>query len=44
VQPTTLDGITCIVVDKKLKDTDPNAYRFLQNFANSNELLTENSD
>ncbi len=44
VQPTTLDGICCIVVDKKLRDTDPNAYRFLQAFANSNELLTENGD
>ncbi|MBT9568147.1 MAG: DUF3579 domain-containing protein [Thiobacillus sp.] len=44
VQPRTLDGINCIIVDKKLKDADPNAYRFLQTFANSNELLTENAD
>lgn len=44
VQPTTLDGIRCVVVDKKLKASDPNAYRFLQNFAESNELVTENAD
>ncbi len=44
VQPTTLDGIRCVVVDKKLKTTDPNAYRFLQAFAESNELLTENGN
>jgi hypothetical protein len=44
VQPTTLDGIPCIVVDKKLKTTDPTAYRFLQTFAQSNELVTENAD
>lgn len=44
VQPTTLDGVRCVVVDKKLKETDPNAYRFLQAFAESNELLTENAD
>ena len=44
VQPKTLDGITCVVVDKKLKTTDANAYRFLQNFARSNELVTENAD
>ena len=44
VQPRTLDGINCIIVDKKLKETDPNAYRFLQTFASSNELLTENAD
>ena len=44
VQPRTLDGISCIIVDRKLKDADPNAYRFLQTFANNNELLTENPD
>jgi len=44
VQPTTLDGIPCVVVDKKLKASDPTAYRFLQTFAESNELLTENAD
>jgi hypothetical protein len=44
VQPTTLDGIRCVVVDKKLKTSDPNAYRFLQAFAESNELMTENAD
>lgn len=44
VQPTTLDGIPCVVVDKKLKTSDPDAYRFLQSFARSNELVTENAD
>lgn len=43
VQPTTLDGIPCVVVDKKLRDSNPTAYRFLQNFAESNELVTENA-
>ncbi len=44
VQPTTLDGIRCVMVDKKLQTADPNAYRFLQAFAASNELQTENGD
>jgi hypothetical protein len=44
VQPTTLNGIPCVIVDKKLRASDPNAYRFLQTFAASNELLTENTD
>jgi len=44
VQPKTMDGIRCVVVDRQLKDIDPNAYRFLQNFARSNELLTENAE
>ncbi len=42
VQPTKLDGIPCVVVDKRLRSSDPDAYRFLQSFAASNELLTEN--
>jgi len=44
VQPTTLHGIRCVTVDKKLKAVDPNAYRFLQAFAEANELQTENAD
>jgi hypothetical protein len=44
VQPTALHGIPCVVVDKKLKTVDPNAYRFLQTFAETNELQTDNAD
>ena len=44
VQPTKLDGIPCVVVDPRLKQSDPNAWRFLKSFAQSNELLTENAD
>lgn len=44
VQPMTLDGILCVVVDKRLKINDPDAYRFLLNFARTNDLLTENAD
>lgn len=44
VQPATLEGVRSVVVDKRLKTIDPNAYRFLQTFADSNELVTENAD
>ena len=44
VQPVTLNGVRCVSIDKKLKDADPNAWRFLQAFALSNELQTENAD
>ena len=44
VQPTTLNGTRCVVVDKRLKTEDPPAYRFLQSFAKSNDLVTENAD
>ncbi len=44
VQPTTLNGVPSVIVDKRLRDVDANAYRFLQVFARSNELQTENAD
>lgn len=44
VQPTKLDGIPCVVISPKLKLSDPNAWRFLKSFAQSNELVTENAD
>ena len=44
VQPTTLDGVRCVTVDKQLKNVDPHAYRFLQSFAKSNDLVTDNAD
>lgn len=44
VQPITLDGIPCVVVNKALKAADPDAYRFLQSFARNSDLLTENAD
>lgn len=44
VRPTTLDGVRCVTVDKQLRNVDPNAYRFLQNFAKSNDLVTDNAD
>lgn len=44
VRPTTLDGVRCVIVDKRLKTEDPTAYRFLQNFAKNNDLITDNAD
>ncbi|MEQ1663049.1 MAG: DUF3579 domain-containing protein [Thiobacillus sp.] len=43
VQPTTLDGVKCVIVDRTLQQTDPHAFRFLQDFARTNELVTENA-
>lgn len=44
VQPSTLDDVKCVIVNKRLKSEDAQAYRFLQEFARSNDLLTENAD
>ncbi len=38
VQPTTVDGVRCVVVDRRLELIEPMAYRFLVNFAKDNEL------
>ena len=38
VHPITVDGVRCVVVDKRLADIEPMAYRFLVNFARDNEL------
>jgi hypothetical protein len=38
VHPITSNGIRCVVVDKRLEQIQPMAYRFLLNFAKDNEL------
>jgi hypothetical protein len=38
VHPITANGIRCVVVDKRLEQIQPMAYRFLLNFAKDNEL------
>jgi Protein of unknown function (DUF3579) len=39
VRPMRLDGVTCVVVEPKLSDIEPRAYRFLLDFAKDNELV-----
>ncbi len=39
VRPMRLDGVSCVVVEPKLKDIEPRAYRFLLDFAHDNELV-----
>ena len=38
VHPITVDGVRCVVVDRRLEQIEPMAYRFLVNFAKDNEL------
>lgn len=38
VQPVLSDGVKCVVVDARLHEVEPQAYRFLVNFAKDNEL------
>jgi len=38
VRPVTLDGIKCVIVDKKLQQEQPAAFAFLMSFAKENDL------
>lgn len=38
VRPTTVDGVKCVIVDKKLQDVEPRAFNFLMSFARENDL------
>ncbi len=40
VHPITVGGVRCVVVDVRLEEVEPMAYRFLLNFAKDNELQT----
>jgi Protein of unknown function (DUF3579) len=38
--PVNIDGVHCVVVDLRLEQVEPMAYRFLLGFARDNELRT----
>jgi hypothetical protein len=38
VHPVTANGVRCVVVDVRLEQAEPMAYRFLLGFAKDNEL------
>ena len=40
VHPVTAAGVRCVVVDVRLEEIEPMAYRFLLSFASDNELRT----
>ena len=40
VHPVTSAGVRCVVVDVRLEELEPMAYRFLLSFAKENELKT----
>ena len=42
--PTTLDGVKCVVVNRDLRDAEPMAWDFCMNFARDNELQVREGD
>jgi len=41
VTPTLIDGVRGVVVDQRLRDLEPLAYKFVLDFARDNQLRTE---
>lgn len=40
VVPINMDGVRCVVVDKRLRELEPLAWRFVCGFATDNDLQT----
>ncbi len=40
VVPVNMDGVRCVVVDKRLRDLEPLAWKFVCGFATDNDLKT----
>lgn len=38
LQPVVQDGVACVLLDTKLKETNPGLYQSIMNFAKSNHL------
>jgi len=41
VTPTLIDGVRGVVVDQRLRELEPLAYKFVVDFARDNQLRTE---
>jgi hypothetical protein len=39
--PTVINGVRCVVVDERLRDLEPLAWKFVHDFARDNQLKTE---
>jgi hypothetical protein len=39
--PTVLNGVRCVVVDERLREIEPLAWKFVHDFARDNQLKTE---
>ncbi len=44
VVPIVLDGIRCVVVDQRLRDLEPLAWKFVHDFARDNNLKMSEQD
>jgi len=44
VVPSWMDGVRCVVVDARLRELEPLAWRFVCGFARDNQLQTRETD
>ncbi|NLY65482.1 MAG: DUF3579 domain-containing protein [Alcaligenaceae bacterium] len=40
IVPNNIDGVKCVIVDARLRDLEPRAWKFVVDFANDNNLTT----
>lgn len=43
VKPMTINGVKCVVVNRRLKEQDAMAFNFIMSFAQDNDLLVEDA-
>lgn len=44
VIPRVIEGIKCVVIDERLREIEPLAWKFVHDFAGDNDLLTVQCD
>lgn len=44
VEPTLIDGVRCVVVDHRLRQLEPLAWKFVEEFARDNDLKTSEQE
>ena len=44
LQPTTINGIKCIVIDPGMQDQFPEMYAYIMGWANKNELVVSEKE
>ena len=44
LQPTTIDGVKCVIVDPSMQDTFPEMYKYIIGWANKNNLVVSEKE
>ncbi|NOX75243.1 MAG: DUF3579 domain-containing protein [Gammaproteobacteria bacterium] len=44
LQPTTINGVKCVVIDPGMEKNFPEMYRYIMGWANNNDLVVSEQD